>query len=139
MQYIILIGDELLTINSLKSIDHYGSTRSHTNDDGRHWVIFDDEYVYYDFESEMSNGYYTKKELRKILSEIPFAKPRTVTMGYNSRERMMQVLKQDNFLRGIYVDDDAWNILPIEEFIECLDAMAAAGILDDFPPIRRLL
>ena len=131
MQYIILIGDESLTLDSIRNIKHYDSTSSHDVDIDRYWVNFGEEHVWYDFNGDDND--------KDVLKTVPFKKPKSITMVYNEKERMRQVLKQDNFLRGIYVDDDAGNIIPVEEFIECLDAMAAAGILDDFPPIRRSL
>ena len=118
MQWIILIGDETLTINSVKNIKHYDSMSSHTVEsaNGRYWVNFEEDHVYYDFVESLIDEY-EKEEL----AIIPFEKPNFIMMIYRSKERMKQVLKQDNFLRGIYVDDDGGNILPIEDFIKLLD------------------
>ena len=39
-------------------------------------------------------------------------------MVYTSEERMKNVIQQDNFPRGIYVNNDYGLIVPIEEFIK---------------------
>ena len=117
MQYIILIGDESLTLDSVKNIKHHGSINSHDIPEiNRYWVNFEGDHIYYDF-GGIDDYIYEEKDLLKI----PFENPRFITMSYRSLERVKQVLKQDNFLRGIYVDDDGDNILPIEDFIELLD------------------
>jgi hypothetical protein len=38
-------------------------------------------------------------------------------MIYRLEERMKKVLQQDNFLKGIYVDNDFGLIVPIKEYI----------------------
>ena len=37
-------------------------------------------------------------------------------MIYSSEKRMKEVLRQDNFIKGIFVDNDDGDIIPIEEF-----------------------
>ena len=122
MQYIILIGDESLTIESVKGIEHYGSTSSHdaSSARARYCVVYDEDRIFYAYDDDASE--YNDEELLRI----PFENPRFITMVYRSAERMKQVLKQDNFLKGIYVDDDAGSILPIEDFIKLLDQMGSS-------------
>ena len=117
MQWIILIGDETLTLDSVKNIKHHGSISSHDiTEIDRYWVNFEEDHIYYDFEESLIDEY-EKEEL----AIIPFEKPNFIMMIYRSANRMKQVLQQDNFLRGIYVDDTGGNILPIEDFMKLLD------------------
>ena len=117
MQYIILIGDESLTLDSVKNINHCDSSDTYDvpSARARYWVSFGEDYVYYDFDYDV-DGY-------EGLLKVPYKNPKSITMVYNSKERVKQVLKQDNFLKGIYVDDDADNILPIEDYIKILDQL----------------
>ncbi len=116
MQWIILIGDENLTLESVKNIDHYGCLRAYDVPDigERYCVDFGNDHIFYDYEKgEDAMRDFEEEDLKKI----PFANPHTITMIYQSEERMKMILQQDNYLRGIYVDDDHGQILPIEEFI----------------------
>jgi hypothetical protein len=114
MQYIILIGDEKLTLDSVKSIEHYESISSHdvTEIDGRFCVDYGKDHIYYDYNNNIISDY-EDSDLRRI----PFNNPHFIMMVYRSEERMRSILCQDNFLKGIYVDNDYGLILPIEEFI----------------------
>ena len=115
MQWIILIGDESLTLNSIKAVKHHGAIRCHDIPEmrDRYCVDYGDHHVFYDFDDRIINDY-EEAELNKI----PFAYPHFIMMVYHSKEQMKEILRQDNFLRGIYVDDDHGNIMPIEDFIE---------------------
>ena len=113
MQYIILIGDEKLTLESIKPICHYGSVNSYDVDEKRYCVKYDTDHIFYDYDN-VSESDYDESELDRI----PFSIPHFVTMVYKSQERVKSILQQDNFLRGIYVDNDKDLIVPIEEFIK---------------------
>ena len=114
MQWIILIGDEKLSLNTIKAIKHDNCVRSYdvTEIDGRYCVDFGEDHIFYDFDNNVVNDF-SDDDLKKI----PFKKPHFMMMVYTSEERMKKVIQQDNFLRGIYVDNDYGLIVPIEEFI----------------------
>ena len=114
MQYIILIGDEGLTLDSVKNIRHYDARCG--VDGNRHYVDYGQDHIFYDFVADISDQY-TRKERRKI----PFKKPNFIMMVYKSIDRVKDVMKQEDFPRGIYVDDDIDTIQPIEDFIKSLD------------------
>ena len=116
MQYIILIGDQSFNLDSVKNVKH-GDARCHI-DESRSSVDFGEDYIIYNFVADFINEY-TKKERRKI----PFGNPNFIIMAYKSIDRVRQVLKQNDFPKGIYVDDDSLklNIQPIEDFIKSLD------------------
>ena len=117
MQYVILIGDEDLTLDSIKAIEHYGSISSHdvTEMRARYCVDYGPDHIYYDYEEgEGAVSDFTEDDLKKL----PFKNIHTITMVYQSEERMKSILKQDNFLKGIYVDDDHGHLMPIEEYIK---------------------
>jgi hypothetical protein len=113
MQWIILIGDTDFNISSVRDIKHFG--KNHTIDltPNRFVVDFGDGHVFYDYVEEIINDYETED-----LKKIPFPHPQFVMMIYTSEDLMKNIVCQENFLKGIYVDDDHGSILPIEEFIK---------------------
>jgi hypothetical protein len=114
MQYIILIGDETLTLESIKSIDHYGSIGSHDVPEigARYCVDYGKDHIFYDYDDIIDD--YEESDLKKI----PFKNPHFITMIYGSESRMRKVLCQNNFLKEIYIDNGYDLVIPIEEFIE---------------------
>ena len=114
MQYVILIGSEELTLASVKSIEHYGCTHCYDVPEigERYCVDYGEDHIFYDFAESIVNDF-DKEDLEKI----PFKKPHFITMVYTSEERVKKVIQQNNFLRGIYVDNGYGRLLPIEEFI----------------------
>jgi len=113
MRWIILIGNEKLTINAVKSIEHYGCISSHDVDETRYCVDYGTDHIFYDYEGDTFEDYEQEE-----LDKIPFQKPHFMMMTYTSEERMKEVIQQDNFLRDVYIDNDYGLILPIEEFIK---------------------
>ncbi len=113
MQWIILVGNENFNLDTIKSIEHYGSIDSYEVDETRYCVDYGRDHVFYDSSDDTTNDY-EEEELLKI----PFEKPHFIVMIYTSKELMKKILQQDNYLRDIYVDNDNGCILPIEEFIK---------------------
>ncbi|MDG0791441.1 hypothetical protein OMP38_11610 [Cohnella ginsengisoli] len=112
MQWIILIGDESLDLTSIHKIKHFGVNTVSSILDNRFAVDYGKEHIIYDFSESIINDY----KLEDI-KKIPFQNPRFIMMIYTSEELMKKVLSQDNFIRGIYVDDDHGQIMPIEEYL----------------------
>ena len=115
MQYIILIGDETLTLDSVKSIIHCDSVNSYdvTEINNRYCVNFGSDHIFYDYEGSSTEDY-EENDLKRI----PFTKPNFIVMVYTSKERMKKVIQQENFLQDIYIDNDLGLIVPLEEFIK---------------------
>ena len=115
MQYIILIGDEKLTLDSIKSIEHTNSINNYDVPEikNRYCVDYGMDHVFYDYDNSIIKDY-EKVDLNKI----PFSSPHFIVMIYKSEDRMRSILCQENFLKGIYVDNDYGLIIPIEDFIE---------------------
>lgn len=117
MQWIILIGDKNLTLDSIKAIKHYDSIKSYDVPEmgARYCIDYGDDHIFYDYEDgEDAINDFEKEDLKKI----PFSNIHTITMVYQSEERMKKILRQENFLRGIFVNDNYDNIISIEEFIK---------------------
>jgi len=112
MQWIILIGEDKLNLNAVKAIKHYENMATETNEN-RYYVDYGKDHIFYDDQGNTFEDY-EQEELNKI----PFANPHFIMMIYTSEERMKKVIQQDNFLRGIYVDNGFGLIVPIEEFIK---------------------
>jgi len=115
MQYIVLIGNEELTLDSVKTIEHYGSVSSYevTEITGRFCVDYGKDHIFYDYDNSIISDYEDAD-----LEKIPYANPHFIMMIFRSEERMRNVLCQKNFIREVYVDNDYGLILPIEEFIK---------------------
>lgn len=112
MQWIILIGNEELNLNKIKSIEHFDSINSYDVHENRYCVDYGQDHVFYDYVADLDNDYEQDE-----LSKVPFLKPRFIMMIYTSEERMRKILKQNNFLSDIYVDNDYGLIIPIKEFV----------------------
>ncbi|KGE19583.1 hypothetical protein [Paenibacillus wynnii] len=112
MQWIILIGNEYLNLNQISEIKHDGENKTTSLYTDRFVVDYGDDHVFYENAEDIINDY-EEEDLKKI----PFSNPRFIMMTYTNEKLMKQILCQENFLRGIYVDDDNGNILPIEEFV----------------------
>jgi hypothetical protein len=113
MKWIIFIGDETLTLESIKGIKHADSISSYDVSEGRYCVNYGvQDHIFYDYFSDMADQY-TDSEFKII----PYTNPHFIMMVYKSGERVKRIIQQDNFLRGIYVDNDCDLIVPIEEFI----------------------
>lgn len=115
MQSIILIGTEKFSIDSIIQVKHTNSINEYLLKMGRYVVEFEDGHIYYDYDEGLINDY-DKYEREKI----PFISPHFISMTYTSEGLMKRILLQNNFLKGIYVDDDHGMIIPIEEFIKKL-------------------
>jgi len=115
MRWITLIGDESLCLDTIKKIEFYGSISRYevTGIRNRYCVDYGNDHMFYDYLGD-SVGDYDEQDLKII----PFHKPHFIMIVYTSRERMNIVLKQNNFPKGIYVDNGNGHIIPIEELIE---------------------
>ena len=114
MQWIILIGNENFDLNTIKTVEHYGSIDSYDvpEIEGRYCVDFGEDHIFYDYVDIIEE--YEKDEL----NEISYVNPSFIMMIYTSKTRIRNILKQDNFPDNIYIDNDFGVILPIKEFIE---------------------
>jgi len=111
VQWIILIGNEGFNLNLIRNLQHYGN-ESTSLTENRFVVDYNNDHVFYDSAEDIINDYEEGDKVR-----IPFPNPQFIMMTYTSENLMKQILSQENFPRGIYIDDDNGNIMPIEEFI----------------------
>ncbi len=112
MSWIVLIGDENLNIDSIKKIKHYGCNNCYTLPSKRCAIEYKKDYIYYDFVDNLLD-YYNENESENI----PFSNPHFILMSSSSNDMLKKVLRQDNFLKGVYVDTNDGDIVPIETFI----------------------
>ncbi|MDQ0917053.1 hypothetical protein [Paenibacillus sp. V4I5] len=113
MDWIILIGDESLTLENVKNIEHYDSVCISEIEANRFSVDYGKVHVFYDYVENLISDYEEED-----LSRIPYSNPHFIMMTFNSVDLMWKILRQDNFLRNIYIDDDLGKILSIEDFIK---------------------
>lgn len=110
MNWIILIGDEILDIKTISKIHAgYKVTELTSN---RIVVNFGEDHVFYDHAVDLI-GEYEQEELEKI----PFRNPEFTLMTYPSEKRMKEILKQDNFPKDLYIDDDNGRIVTVLEYL----------------------
>jgi len=115
MKWILLIGDENFSLDIIKAINHKDCIRCCDVDENRFLVDFGTDHIFYDYDvTQTTLMEYEKDELEKI----PFKNPRIIIMTYTSEERLKDILKQNDFPKGIYVDNDFGLIVPLEEFIK---------------------
>ena len=117
MQWILIIGSEKLTLDSVKAIDHYGSISTYDVPEikNRYCVDFGEDHILYDYEEgEVAIRDFEESDLKCF----PFADIHVITMVYTTEQRMRKVLQQENYLNDVYVDNDHGLIVPIGEFIK---------------------
>lgn len=116
MQWIILIGNENFTLDSIKLKEHRDSIRVYDVNENRCCVEFGTDHIFYDFNTDIINDY-EEEDLARVKG-LPFKNLHFIMMIYTSEERMKKVISQSNFFRDIYVDNDHGLIIPIDEFIK---------------------
>ncbi|CQR57007.1 hypothetical protein [Paenibacillus riograndensis] len=112
MQWIILIGNEHFNLKLIRDLQHDGENTITSLNTNRFVVDYGNDHVFYESVEDIINDY-EEDDIKRI----PFPNPHFIMMTYTNGKLMKQILSQDNFPRGIYIDDDNGNILPIEEFI----------------------
>lgn len=97
MQWLILIGDESFSLNTLKSIKHEGCIECYdvAGIEGRYCVDFGKDHIYYDYNPNTD-------EFTDGLFMLPYANPHVITMTYTSEECVKHVLQQKKFPNDIY-------------------------------------
>jgi len=115
MQWITLIGDEKLNLDAIRATEHYGCSSCYDVSEiqGRYCVDYGADHIFYDYHGTSTEDYEETDH-----EKVPFKEPHFIMMVYTSEERMKNVIQQDNFPKGIYVDNDYGLIVPIEEFIK---------------------
>lgn len=112
MQWIILIGNEGFNLNLIRNLQHYGENKTTGLTENRIVVDYGHDHVFYESAEDIMNDY-EEDDIKRI----PFPNPQFIMMTYTNENLMKQILSQENFPRGIYIDDDNGNIMPIEDFI----------------------
>lgn len=117
MKWILLIGDEKFNLDRIKASQHSNSINCYDVSEikNRYCVDFGTDHIFYDYDEA---GTILMDFEKEDLGKIPFEDPHIITMTYTSEERLKNILQQNNFLKGIYVDNDYGLIVPIEEFIK---------------------
>lgn len=115
MKWIILIGDEKFNLELIKEIEHFDCISITDLNSNRLVVDYGNDHIFYDYVENLIDDYEDKE-----LQSIPFSNPKFIMLVYTSVELMKRTLSQVNYLRGIYVDNDEGQILPIEKFIKIL-------------------
>jgi hypothetical protein len=115
MQYIIIIiGGSPSIFDRVKSMRFPGNVARYDVDATRYCVDFGTDHVFIDDDDE---GLVAKDFEAGELDALPFAEPHSVTLVYTAEERMRQIVSQEDFPKDVYIDNDFWLTLPVEEFI----------------------
>lgn len=116
MQWIILIGNESLTIDTLKRITYSGCRQVTQLENSRLVVDYGSDHIFYDFMDKLIDDY-TEEELRLI----PFKNPNFIMMTFTAKERLIQVLRLGNFPADLYIDDDQGHIMELRKYVESVE------------------
>ena len=113
MKWIFLIGDEKFTINSLKMLPYDGciSIYEVSGINERLCVDYGDDHVFYDVIDDTS-------DFDEYIRTIPFRNPVIIMMTYTSSYKVVDILKQKDFPKDIYVDNDLGVVVPIQTFVD---------------------
>jgi hypothetical protein len=117
-KWIILIGDESLTLKSIEQLAHHESTDRYYVYDTRYAVMYKDSHIFYDYDEDITDYTHEGEEV-----ELPYKRPRFITMVFGAQERLKKIFKTEKFPSCIYVDDTALDkkIVPLQEFIDNID------------------
>ena len=113
MKWIILIGKEEFSINSLKNLKYLEMYLAYEVEEipGRYCLDYGDEHVFYDVVTDL-------EDFMEDISIFPYKNPSIVMMSYTSDEIVRNILMQDDFPKDIYIDNDLGLIVPLSEFID---------------------
>ena len=113
MKWIFLIGDDKFTINSLKMLPYDGciSIYEVSGINERLCVDYGDDHVFYDVIDDTS-------DFDEYIRTIPFRNPVIIMMTYTSSYKVVDILKQKDFPKDIYVDNDLGVVVPIQTFVD---------------------
>ena len=112
MKWIFLIGEEKFNINLLKKLKYSGIDLAYDVEEifGRYCLDYGDEHVFYDIVTDLN-------DFIEDISIIPYSNPSIVMMTYTSAEIVRNILKQNDFPKDIYIDNDLGLIVSLSEFI----------------------
>ena len=115
MRDVILVGDETFTLDRIKAVSHTGSIVIYENLRENEYQVkygYKDYVIYIHDNSAVAN--YEKKELKKI----PYSAPNFIFMSFHNIERFKDIINQKDFPKDIYIDNDNFLILPIDQYIK---------------------
>lgn len=112
MKWIFLIGNEGFGVNYLKKLNYTDSVSTYEVESmqGRFCIDYGNEHVFCDPIEDMS-------EFEEEIKDIPYINPTIVMMTYTSPNIVRRILKQDDFPKDIYIDNDLGLLVPLEEYI----------------------
>ena len=122
MQWIILVGDDNLNLERFEKIKYSESKYIRKADETENRLVIDyeDGYVFFDYVPEIINDY-EEEDLEQLIKIVPFKAPHFIMLTYSSKEILERVLKEENFPKNLYVDDDYGAIMQIDKFVDMLD------------------
>ena len=110
MKWITFIGDDKLSLQRIKDMDHTGAIRAYDVETDRYCVEYNDGHIFYDFDTDLSDW-------QDDLEKLPFKAACCITMVYTNAQNVRNELLQPDFPQEIYVDNDHEIILPLKEYI----------------------
>ena len=117
MQWIILVGNENLSLGTIENMKFIGSKKVAQVSKERIVVDYGEDHVFFDYANDIINDY---EEDELLL--LPFEKPRFIMMTFSSTFILKKILTDNNFPNKLYIDDDQGNILKIEDYIRLLNS-----------------
>ena len=114
MKWIIIIGDETLTLDTIRGIEHPGNVHCYDDEElpRQYCVAYEQDYISYTYNNEIINDYEEPER-----EEIPFCNPHFIVMRYRCAERAKSVISHDSFPKNVWIDNDYGLITPVDNFI----------------------
>ena len=122
MQWIILIGDDNLSLETFEKMEYPNIKDVVMVEDTEKRIVVDyeDGYVFFDYVPEIINDY-EEDDLEQLIKIVPFKMPHFIMLTYSSKEILGKILRQENFPKNLYVDDDYGAIVLVGEFVDALN------------------
>ena len=113
MKWIFLIGNSCFNIDLLKKMEYCGCISSYNVEKIPGWYCIDygNNHVFLDTMIDI-------QDFEDDINDIPIDNPTIIMLTYTSAEIVRNILRQDDFPKDIYIDNDLGIIVPLRSFIE---------------------
>lgn len=107
-KWVILIGDRNFDINAIKTMNFDGKTEVRDYKEKQFDVIFDKEYISFQFDFDgMIKHDYSPEELKNL----PYNNPQCILVKYSSQKLLESIIGSKDFPKDLFIDCDGVNLL----------------------------
>ena len=110
MKWINIIGDDSLSLDSIRNMKHTGAVRAYDISSDRYCIEYPNGHIFYDFDADLT-------DFQDVIGLLPFEPAAVITMIYKKATECRNELIQPDFPQNAYVDNDSGIVLPLNEYI----------------------